>query len=184
VYGATAAWILALAAAFAGLALYAGRPGQAASPTPTLRSPPRERWRLMMFLHPRCACSRASLSELARLLARLRDRVDAEVLFVDPDGAPTADDRSLWSQASAIHGAKVSRDAHAAEARRMGALTSGQVLLFRPDGRLAFAGGMTPSRAHEGPNAGAMAITALVDGRAPARDRTAVFGCALFGAER
>src|SRR2546422_10428791 len=41
-----------------------------------------QRATLLMFAHPRCPCSRASLGELNRLLARYPGRVAAHLLFL------------------------------------------------------------------------------------------------------
>src|SRR5436190_18305741 len=43
---------------------------------------------LVMILHPECPCSRASVEELGRLLARRAGRVTASILFVRPPGTP------------------------------------------------------------------------------------------------
>src|SRR5438067_408458 len=43
---------------------------------------------LVMVVHPRCPCSRASIDELSRLVTRLAGRLDTHVLFVRPPGAP------------------------------------------------------------------------------------------------
>jgi hypothetical protein len=44
---------------------------------------------LVMLAHPRCACTRASLGELARLMSRLEGRVQATVVFLRPPGTIT-----------------------------------------------------------------------------------------------
>ena len=46
------------------------------------------------------------------------------------------------------------RDDDGAEARRFGAETSGQTLLYDARGALAFSGGITGARGHAGDNAG------------------------------
>ena len=45
---------------------------------------------LVMAAHPQCPCTRASLTELERLLSRVRGRMHAVVLFVKPRGASDA----------------------------------------------------------------------------------------------
>src|SRR5690349_5971168 len=37
---------------------------------------------LVMFVHPRCPCSRASMNELATLMSHVQESVSSEVLFV------------------------------------------------------------------------------------------------------
>lgn len=78
-------------------------------------------------------------------------------------------------------GAKVHLDAAGAEQLRFGARTSGQVLVYDADGRLALAGGLTPARGHQGPNPGAAALAALLtEGKSAMQDADwPVFGCSL-----
>ncbi len=40
---------------------------------------------LIMFAHPRCPCTRASIGELDRVMAKLQDRVRAYVVFFVPE---------------------------------------------------------------------------------------------------
>lgn len=87
----------------------------------------------------------------------------------------------LWSSAAAISGVMVRADIDGEAARRFGAATSGQALLYAIDGRLLFSGGITESRGHEGDNAGRSAIAALVLGAKTATPAASpVYGCPLF----
>jgi len=65
------------------------------------------------------------------------------------------------------------------EARLFGITTSGSVALFDQSGALLFHGGITPSRGHEGDNAGCAALTSLLAGRASAIRTTPVYGCSI-----
>src|SRR6185436_12332079 len=63
---------------------------------------------LLMFMHPHCPCSRASVEELNRLLVRGGGRVGVQVFFVRPKGAPNDwTETALWKSAEAIPGIKV-----------------------------------------------------------------------------
>lgn len=139
-----------------------------------------DRLTLVAFAHPRCSCTRATLDELSRLLARTPGRLSAQLVFAVPAGLSIDWTRSeLYRSAQAIPGLGVHLDSSAVEARRFGVSTSGQVLVYDPAGRLLFAGGITPGRAHEGDNAGREAIERLA-ARQPAEwGTTPVFGCAL-----
>jgi hypothetical protein len=75
-------------------------------------------------------------------------------------------------------------DVDGTEARRFGALTSGQVVVYDADGRLRFSGGITPARGHAGDNAGRSAIIALLEGASSASVETPVFGCSLLDDRR
>ena len=66
------------------------------------------------------------------------------------------------------------------EARLFHAATSGQAVLYDPQGRLLFSGGITASRGHSGDNAGRSSIVSLVHAGVPDRTETSVFGCPLF----
>ncbi len=135
---------------------------------------------LVMFLHPRCPCSRATLNELNRLATECPDRFALDILFIRPTGFSEDWERTdLYESARRIPGAHVLCDPGGVEAARFGATTSGETLLYSPAGRLLFQGGMTASRGHEGDNTGRAALADLIEtGRAETR-RTAVFGCAL-----
>jgi hypothetical protein len=138
------------------------------------------RFTLVMTLHPQCPCSRASLHELAQLMARSEGQVDAHILFVKPQGAP-ADwcDGDLWRQAKDLPGVEVSIDNDAKDASIFGATTSGEVMVYDASGAIRFSGGITDGRGHEGDNAGLSAIVGLVrDGKA-AVSTTPVYGCSL-----
>src|SRR3989442_556857 len=71
---------------------YESAPGQAGHPL--LRWPTKSRIErskdrptLVMFAHPRCPCTRATIGELALIMARCRGLVDAHVVFYKPDGS-------------------------------------------------------------------------------------------------
>jgi hypothetical protein len=136
---------------------------------------------LLVFAHPHCPCSRATLNELERIVARCHQHVSVQVVFCVPLGAPEGWERTgLWDQAASIPGVRVSTDPGTREARRFGAFTSGDALLYDSAGGLLFHGGITGSRGHEGDNSGESAIVSLVrDGRADLSACPA-FGCSLF----
>jgi hypothetical protein len=138
---------------------------------------------LVLFAHPQCPCSRATVGELAKLMTDCRGKLSATVLMLRPAGVQDGWERTdLWNSAAAIPGVSVVSDAGASESRRFGAVTSGQVLLFAPDGRLLFSGGITESRGHRGDNAGRSAVAALVlgTGRVAQPVFAPVYGCPLF----
>jgi hypothetical protein len=176
-------WGLAVASGFVGLAWYSCAPGKmgpvpARWPEATRLQRPAGRPTLVMFAHPRCACTRASLAELNRL-ASTRS-FDAIVAFVSPPGtAASFAESDPWRSASAIPRTRVLRDDGGVEAARFGAGTSGAVLLYSGDGKLLFEGGITRARGHLGNSFGRQRILALLDGDAPDRRDAPVFGCAL-----
>jgi hypothetical protein len=135
---------------------------------------------LLLFLHPRCPCSRATLQELDRLAAECPDRFALCIIFVRPPNAPDGwHQTDLYRSANAISHAFISVDENGDEAGRFGAATSGQTLLYSADGRLLFRGGITPSRGHEGDNVGRTALASILNTGHSDCAQTAVFGCSL-----
>jgi hypothetical protein len=135
---------------------------------------------LLMFAHPHCPCTRASVGELALFMARHQGRVRARVLFLQPEGVSQDWTRSdLWRETARIPGVQVSSDPAGAEAKLFGAETSGQCVLYSPEGELRFQGGITISRGHWGDNPGLSALEGQVSGKIATEVRTAVFGCSL-----
>lgn len=168
------------------LGSYENTPGQAAMPPrewPLDSRIPlaRDESTLVMLAHPHCPCTRASIGELASIMAHTQGRVRAYVLFLNPQGS--ADDwekTGLWQSAADIPGVNVIKDSHGVEARRFNAATSGQTVLYNPQGQLLFSGGITASRGHFGDNPGQGAIVAIANGGVSDRAGTSVFGCPLF----
>jgi hypothetical protein len=192
---AFAAWMTATGAALGALTDYASQPGAAAhAPTswPRTSRLPRTSGRvtLVMIAHTKCACTRASLHELERVMTDAGPRLEAFVVFVGPnEGSAAGGLLDLRTTARAIPNVRVIEDP--TEARVFGAATSGQVLLYANDGALVFRGGLTASRGHEGDSVGGDAVRRLVQGTPAPRVSgssspsdpalaSAVFGCALF----
>ncbi|MCY1032218.1 RedB protein [Corallococcus sp. BB11-1] len=137
-------------------------------------------WSLLVFLHPQCPCSRATLTELAKLTVRAGGRLATRVFIWAPtEASPDFVQSELWARARALPGVEVVADVDGQAARGVGARTSGQVVLYSPEGEERFSGGITPARGHEGDSEGNLAIRALVEARAPGSPSASVFGCAL-----
>jgi len=136
---------------------------------------------LVMLAHPRCTCTRASLAELAEIMARATHRPRAYVVFVKAkglvDGWETTD---LLQRATRIPDVTIVRDDQGIEAGLFGAETSGQIFLYDREGELLFSGGTTGSRGHTGDNAGRASILALLNHADAHQASAPVFGCSLF----
>ena len=137
---------------------------------------------LVAVLHPACPCSRSTVAELDRIMARRGGQLRVHVLFVLPDEASVP---SLWPSdtaalAARIPGVELRVDLGGKEATLFNAKTSGQVFLYDASGALRFDGGITPARGHEGDSDGKAAVLAVLAGGGPERTSTAVFGCELF----
>ncbi|MBN9685978.1 MULTISPECIES: RedB protein [unclassified Corallococcus] len=176
-------WFVASALGLGLVWSHASAPGLAA--TPPVRLPERfprapDTWTLLVFLHPLCPCSRATLAELTKLLDRHGARLSTRVFVWAPRDAPPDFERSeLWMRAMALPGARVVADVDGQVARELGARTSGQVVLYSPDGEERFAGGITSARGHEGDSAGGRALRDLLAAEVPSAATAPVYGCAL-----
>ena len=184
VLGAT--WLAAVGAGMGVLAAYDHTPGTPAAP-PSVWPPASAIARvpgiptLILFAHPQCPCSRASVHELAEIMASVPGHLSAHVLFLKPAPfEPAWAQTDLWASATAIPGVTVALDDRGTEARSFGAVTSGQVVLYDTNGVLRFAGGLTSARGREGDSAGRRAILALLTRGIADRRDAAVFGCSLL----
>lgn len=140
---------------------------------------------LLVFAHPQCPCTRATLGELELILARVGP-VDAYVIFAAPESVSNESEKSdLWNTAVAIPHVHAMIDRGGLEAWRFHATTSGQTMLYNGTGTLLFAGGITASRGHAGPSDGHDSLVALLGGGvmrgASWRTTAPVFGCSLMG---
>lgn len=140
---------------------------------------------LIMFLHPQCPCSRASVEELARLMRFSAGRLSAHVCVFTPSGFPDDwEQTDIRNEAAAIPGVQLHRDLDAIEARRFRATTSGAVVLYGSKGELLFSGGITNSRGHAGDSVGTAEILAILDGRNVPAHETPTFGCPIVDDEQ
>jgi hypothetical protein len=160
----------------------AGAAGTPSSSWPADSSirPDRHGANLVMFAHPRCPCTRASIAELAQVMAHAPRSAVAYVLFYRPRQFPPGWERTdLWRSAAAIPGVTVLADPDGREAQRFGAVTSGHVLLYDGAGKLLFTGGITGSRGHAGDNAGCDSVIRLLTRGGPAPRHALVYGCRI-----
>ncbi len=135
---------------------------------------------LVMFLHPRCPCSRASLNELARLLADRHGTVAVRTVFFCPSDEPEAWAKTgLWDLAAKLTGNQPIVDRQGREASFFGASTSGYVCLFAQTGERLYGGGITSGRGHEGGNRGSQTVQRLLDGNSDMHVEYPVFGCPI-----
>lgn len=183
--GMLSAWILACITGLAIFWIYETTPGQEGGnpeswPSTSALTRASDRPTLVMFLHPKCPCSRASVEEVSRLLATEPDAFALRFVFFQPDATEDSwVQTGLWETVRQFPHAKVVIDKDAREAKRFGAVTSGDTYLFDPSGELRFHGGLTPGRGHVGENAGLEALRQLARSQTPSLTRFAVFGCPI-----
>src|SRR5207248_3929925 len=109
-------WLLAVALGMVALWNYTQRPGTSGTPphvwpkSSSIHATPGQ-FRLIAVIHPHCPCSRATIGELAVIMAHSAGRVSASAIFV---GSPDSDSdwihTDLWRKAAAIPGVHSLKD--------------------------------------------------------------------------
>ena len=184
-----AVWLAAAAAGFAFMQRYQSAAGPVGStpaqwPQPAGLTLDQARLTLVMFAHPRCPCTRASLEELNRLMAQSNGRVATHIVILEPATEDAGwSDTNLRKTAEAIPNVVLHSDPNGELAKSFGAETSGFVTLFNPQGELLFKGGITKARGHAGDNAGVDAIVSFLGSASANLSQTPVYGCGLFNPE-
>ncbi|HYF50364.1 MAG TPA: hypothetical protein VEJ63_13220 [Planctomycetota bacterium] len=175
-------WIVTVSAGLGALWNYENQPGPVGerqqSFAPQMAAP--DTYRLLLSLHPHCPCSLATGEELGSILASTGSSLRVQVLLFSPRGESTEWSRSALTELLKRYPhTSISIDEDGQQAARVGALTSGDVQLFDPAGKLIFHGGITAARGHSGDNAGKDAIIAHVLGQPVLSTHTPVFGCRI-----
>ena len=163
-------WLLTIACTFVILLNYE------MSPAKESKSPPNwpvqsaiardySRPNLIMFVHPKCPCSNASITELSRIMDKKRN-LRATVVFVKPLGVESHWEKTeLMRRASSMPNVVVFVDENLIEAHNFEAHTSGETLLYDETGHLLYSGGITVARGHEGDNIGEDRLLKLLEQR-------------------
>jgi hypothetical protein len=179
---AVSVWALLLAGGSCYLAAHSARAGTA-GPTPSEwpadMARAGDRWTVVLAVHPRCPCSRASADGLVGALGGATEAYELIVLAYRPADDAGFSDTGMVRRLGSLDHAAVMDDVGGALAARFGAMTSGHAAVYDPDGRLRFSGGLTPARAHAGPNIGAATLRALLRGGPAPAEGSPVYGCPL-----
>lgn len=180
-----AAWIALVFVGFVTLESYGYTPGvqAAAAPSWPMGSSLERglnRCQLVMFVHPKCPCSSASLAELERIAAQVEHDVAITVVFFEPENAP-ADwrDSANVVHAKRVPGAVQQFDTGGTEQALFHAKISGEVFAYSPTGVLIYHGGVTASRGHEGDNPAKSQLMARLNDPTLEPIELAAFGCTL-----
>lgn len=155
-------------------------------PTTVGITPVRDRSTLVICLHPRCPCSRASLRQLERLLANdfhqfnPKTQCSVVALFYCPENESSSwTHTQLWSMAAKIPNSTLIVDRDAQAVTKFNATTSGHILLYAEGGQLLFSGSITCGRGHEGDNPASQTLTRILSGQPVEKREFAVFGCEI-----
>ncbi|HET6423851.1 MAG TPA: hypothetical protein VFG20_09225 [Planctomycetaceae bacterium] len=135
----------------------------------------------VMFAHPRCPCTRASLQQLQDILSGKPNWHSVQVVLFQPRSAsPDWKHSDIVRTVDQMPRVLPYWDEDGRVAALFGAETSGHVVLYDADGRLQFSGGITGLRGHIGPNLGAESLAAIGRGETAANRSTPVYGCSLI----
>ncbi|MDR3612449.1 MAG: hypothetical protein P4L53_02720 [Candidatus Obscuribacterales bacterium] len=183
---AIALWLSICAYLTVQLIEFGTRPGQKAQtisqfPADSKLKLVRGKFTIVAFLHPQCPCSKASVGELEELMQHSSDDATAYALFLKPTGCSEKFAKSdLFEQTSKINGVHALVDEDGREAGIFGSKTSGQMMIYNPEGRLVFSGGITSSRGHFGDNLGLDTALQSIGKKRNTFECTDVYGCPLF----
>lgn len=176
-------WIAVVAVGLYRIRLYETTPGDALTSPPMwpgsdLVSPHSGKATLLMFVHPRCACTDASLLEMEAIADAVGGRASIWILLMRPAGVDEQWNGD-WIRERVRHiaNARLLTDDQGAEAARFGAATSGHVVLYDARGALLFAGGITETRGHAGDNPARRTVIAAVKGERIQTRVHPVLGC-------
>ena len=172
-------WLVLCVTGFVALAAYSTDAGeQAPAPNKIEVAKPK----LMMFIHPKCTCTRASVVELHKLVDGVDTDVDIIAYFVEYNSLEnTLEESEHWKKLARHDEIIRKRDPEGTKASKYGALTSGHCVLYDANGKLIYQGGITPSRGHEGKSPGQAKILNHLNRTGNTEySREAVFGCPTF----
>lgn len=138
------------------------------------------RFHLLMSIHPRCPCTKASLAELSRILAKTKGKMGVSILVYMPRGEQREwQNGDLLNESKSIPAVSILSDQNGKIAESLGMTTSGAVCLYDKKGNLRYSGGITASRGHEGDNHGKSIILSQVFGKTTGIVKGIVYGCPI-----
>lgn len=140
---------------------------------------PTDAWSLVVAAHAKCPCTRATISELNRVLGRVHNNVHVIALLFRPSSEKEWLHSDISNALAETPKTTIVDDMDGLQAAKFGATTSGEVFLYGPDGTLQFHGGITSARGHEGDSVGADSVVKLVNLQSSSVRQTPTFGCSL-----
>jgi hypothetical protein len=137
------------------------------------------RGHVVLFAHPGCPCTLATLTNLAELSERLPDRFEVSIVFVT-----CGLNQDFVARAPVVKAAEQMRTARVwdddgREAHAFGARVSGEVFAFNEFGEAVFHGGVTAARGHVGGSDGLRQLERTLMDSSRGVIEAPVFGCRL-----
>ena len=180
------AWGVAVVTLFGQLVSYSAQPGNDGHPPihwPHNSELKRDtdQWTVVIFAHPQCPCTRSTIAEFDRLRSKLTSAPTTHIVLYHPAGQDQEWTRgAIRTESSRIDGLNLFYDEAGAFTTRFGVQTSGHILAYAPNGALAYSGGLTLSRGHEGLSAGSVELLDLLNGKSEIKlTEYPVFGCSI-----
>ena len=142
---------------------------------------------LLMFVHPMCGCTNASVEQIRRLYHDIQAAGHSvpQLTFVirQPSATePAWSSTSVLQLCNSVPGASLIQDYDGSESRLFGVTTSGTCCLFDNNGQRIFVGGITIARGHQGPAPSAWQLKRAITEGHITDEHFQVFGCAMFSA--
>lgn len=134
----------------------------------------------LLFVHPHCPCTTATVRNLQRILAVQAQTFDLVSIVFCPDEKSDDWVRSGLIQSLESMGSRIRIDRDAQLARELGVHCSGHLLFYSANGKLKFSGGITPSRGHEGTSRCGAEFKKALNQLPISRVCWPVYGCSLF----
>lgn len=173
-------WTGLMAGGFGALIKYESAPARSGN-APAQNAIAREssKMSLVIAIHPKCPCTRATIGELHKIHSHAPGKFEIVAFVFKPESEPDS-----WIETASVEDLKkisprIVVDVNGAEAKKLGLTTSGQVLLYNPEGDLVYNGGITKARGHSGDNLGEETLLNLIQGEAAAGWSAPVFGCSM-----
>ncbi len=178
-YGLVAFWAFGVLAGYTMVLQYhvRGAEQQQATREPAAAAPSGRR--LLVFVHPKCPCSLASVRQLSRIISRDPTLPVEFHLFLPADASSDWAQGAVWELASRIPTACLELDVDGALAASRHVEFSGHCILLNEHGECLFSGGVTPGRGHEGDSAGGNELLAAILTGRQAAATFDVFGCRI-----
>jgi hypothetical protein len=138
------------------------------------------RIRVILFAHPLCPCTRATIAELDEALGSRRTNVNTTIVFVTAGLAePDIYDSPTVAAARRLLNVTLRFEDNTAFASRIGATTSGELFVFDGAGKRVFHGGITAGRGHRGRSPGRERFEQALEGILVDHEESPLFGCRL-----
>jgi hypothetical protein len=133
---------------------------------------------LLLFVHPMCPCTKATLSELKELVENHKLPVTVVVYTPEAAGAKWQES-ALVRDFRQLDNAAIVHDVDGIESRRFGVTTSGHALLYNSADELLYSGGITKARGEIGDNDARQCLQNQLSSPGQAALSQPTFGCPL-----